>query len=192
LVLLLFCLPLTMTEIEVYYLQMLSRDQLRTKPCPSPYAHIVEAQIKLPELNRFLYTAVGGDWYWVDRLPWSDAQWREAIGGDRHRTLICYWLGTPAGYFELQKHADESVEILYFGLIPAFIGKGLGGWLLSQCIAEAWNWDATRVWVHTCTLDHPSARANYESRGLVHFQTETELRELPAKPPGPWPGARGL
>ena len=179
-----------MTRIEVYYLQMLSRDQLSAKSRPSPEATIVEARIKLPELNRFLYTAVGGDWYWVDRLPWSYQKWAEATGGNRHRTFVCYWSGTPAGYFELQKHDDGAVEILYFGLIPAFIGKGLGGWLLSQCIEEAWNWTATRVWVHTCTLDHPTARANYEARGLRHYHTEVEYKELPATPPGPWPDAR--
>jgi GNAT superfamily N-acetyltransferase len=180
-----------MTKIEVHYLQMMSRDQLHARDCPSPHATVIEARVKLPELNRFLYTAVGGDWYWMDRLPWTHEQWSRAIGGDQHRTFVCYWKGTPAGYYELQKHDDGSVEILYFGLIPAFIGKGLGGWLLSHCIAEAWNWTTTRVWVHTCTLDHPSARANYEARGLVHYQTEVEYKELPAKSPGPWPNARG-
>ncbi len=24
-----------------------------------------------PELNRFFYKAIGGDWYWIDRLPWT-------------------------------------------------------------------------------------------------------------------------
>jgi GNAT superfamily N-acetyltransferase len=178
-----------MSEIPVWYLQMQSRAQLRAKPSPSVRATLVEARAKLPELNRFLYTAVGGDWYWTDRLPWTYAQWQQAIDGDAHRTFVAYWDGTPAGYFELQKHADDSVEILYFGLIRAFIGRGLGGWLLSRCIEEAWDWSASRVWVHTCSLDHPSARANYESRGMVHYHTEIEHRDLAAKPPGPWPGA---
>jgi GNAT superfamily N-acetyltransferase len=179
-----------MVNVEVHYLQMLARSQLREKACPSTDALVMEARVKLPELNRFLYTAVGGDWYWIDRLPWSYEQWQEAIAGVRHRTFVCYWQGTPAGYFELKKHEDGSVEILYFGLIPAFIGQGLGGWLLSRCIAQAWDWDAQRVWVHTCTLDHPSARANYEARGLVHYDTRTEAVNKPPMPPGPWPMAR--
>ncbi len=179
-----------MTEIEVYYLQMQSRSELRKKKRPALPVMVVEAHEKLPELNRFLYTAVGGDWFWLDRLSWTYEQWQYATGSDRHRTFVCYWRGTPAGYYELRKHDDESVEILYFGLIPAFIGKGIGGWLLSDCIGRAWDWNATRVWVHTCSLDHPSAKANYEARGLQHFHTEIEHRELPAKPPGPWPGAR--
>jgi GNAT superfamily N-acetyltransferase len=179
----------TMTEIEVYYLQMMSREQLRGKPRPSMNAMIVEARVKLPELNRFLYTAVGGSWYWVDRLDWTYEDWKRAIEGDNHRTFVCYWRGTPAGYYELFKHDDGSVEILYFGLIPDFIGIGLGGWLLSDCIEQAWDWEATRVWVHTCSLDHPDARSNYEARGLEHFYTEIVRRPLPQKTPGPWPGA---
>jgi GNAT superfamily N-acetyltransferase len=178
-----------MTEIEVYYLQMLSREGLRAKPRPSSDASVVEACAKLPELNRFLYTAVGGDWYWVDRLSWTYEQWLEAVGSNDHRTFVCYWHGTPAGYYELKKHEDGSVEILYFGLIHAFMGMGLGGWLLSHCIEQAWDWGAVRVWVHTCSLDHPAARGNYEARGLQHYYTEHEYRELPPASPGPWPGA---
>lgn len=177
--------------IEVKYLQMLHRDQLRSKPCPAPDdLRVVEAQEALPELNRFLYTAVGGDWYWVDRLPWSYAQWQQAIGGANHRTLVCYSRGTPAGYYELHKHDDGSVEISYFGLLAPFMGRGIGGWLLSQCISDAWDWGASRVWVHTCTLDHPAALDNYLARGFVQYGTEIEHRHLPAQPPGPWPNAR--
>lgn len=179
-----------MQTIDVFYLQMLAPAQLRAKACPGADLQLIEAQIKLPELNRFLYTAVGGDWYWVDRLPWDFTQWQDAIAGPRHRTVVAYCQGTPAGYFELQKHEDGSVEILYFGLLPAFVNKGLGGWLLSEAIAMAWRWQATRVWVHTCSLDHAAALANYQARGLVHYATKQEHRQLPVKPPGPWPGAR--
>lgn len=176
--------------VEVSFLQMLSPCQLNGKPCPASDAVLMEAKVKLPELNRFLYTAVGGDWYWVDRLGWTYQQWQQAIGDERHRTFVCYWQGTSAGYFELKKHDDDSVEIQYFGLIPRFTGIGLGGWLLSRSIEEAWNWQAKRVWVHTCTLDHPAALANYKARGLVYYGKEFEHRELAASPPGPWPAAR--
>jgi GNAT superfamily N-acetyltransferase len=74
--------------------------------------------------------------------------------------------GSPAGYFELARGDDDEVQIAYFGLTPPFIGRGLGGVLLTQAIREAWHWDATRVWVHTCNLDHPGALANYQARGM--------------------------
>jgi len=186
--------PLTPPRaIEVTYLQMRSADELRLKPCPDASTlHIIEAQEPLPELNRFLYTAVGGDWYWVDRLPWTWAQWQAAIGGPNHRTFVCYSRGTPAGYYELHKNDDHSVEISYFGLMGQFQGRGIGGWLLSQCLADGWAWGANRIWVHTCALDHPAALHNYQARGLKPYDSETERRNLAAEPPGPWPGAQRL
>lgn len=185
--------PYPTQAIDVQYLQMRSVDELQAKPCPDPATlQIIEAQEPLPELNRFLYTAVGGDWYWVDRLPWTYAQWQQAIGGANHRTFICYSRGTPAGYYELHKNDDGSVEISYFGLIGQFHGRGIGGWLLSQCLKDAWGWGANRVWVHTCTLDHPAALSNYLARGLKAYDREIEQRNLPPQPPGPWPGAQRM
>lgn len=64
------------------------------------------------------------------------------------------------------RREKSEVEIAYFGLAPHFVGRGLGGALLTSAIEEAWRWDASRVWVHTCSLDHPSALRNYEARGM--------------------------
>jgi GNAT superfamily N-acetyltransferase len=179
-----------MNAVDVFYLQMLSPLQLRSKNKPTPDVQLIEACEPLPELNRFLYTAVGGDWFWVDRLPWTYAQWQSAVGHKKHRTFVAYSNGTPAGYFELQLDAESGVELQYFGLLPGYYGRGLGGWLLSEAIQAAWAWQAKRVWVHTCTLDHPSALQNYLARGFVHYGSDVEQRNLPAKPPGPWPGAQ--
>lgn len=179
-----------MQAVDVFYLQMLSPVQLRRKAKPDAGVQLIEAVEPLPEFNRFLYTAVGGDWYWVDRLPWTYAQWKTAVAHPRHRTFVAYSNGTPAGYFELQLDAEGGVELQYFGLLPAYYGRGLGGWLLSAAIDAAWQWNAKRVWVHTCTLDHPSALQNYKARGFVHYFTDVEHRRLPARPPGPWPDAQ--
>ncbi|MGH7538602.1 MAG: GNAT family N-acetyltransferase, partial [Gemmatimonadales bacterium] len=78
-----------------------------------------------------------------------------------------------AGFFELRRVADdESVEIAYFGLLPGELGRGLGKHLLSCAVRDAWALQPTRVWVHTCTLDHPNARPNYLARGFVPYKTE--------------------
>jgi GNAT superfamily N-acetyltransferase len=99
--------------------------------------------------------------------------------------------GTPAGYAELERQGAGDVEIAYFGLIPAFIGQGLGGWLLSHVIERAWAMAATtRVWVHTCSLDGPHALANYKARGMVEFATTTHVMDISGPSPGPWPGAQ--
>ena len=81
--------------------------------------------------------------------------------------------GEPAGYFELQRHPGGDVELVYFGLVPERIGQGLGGAMLTAATEEAWRSGATTVWLHTCTLDHPAAIANYRARGFEPYRTES-------------------
>ncbi|MGL4610332.1 MAG: GNAT family N-acetyltransferase [Trueperaceae bacterium] len=78
---------------------------------------------------------------------------------------MLYTKGTPASYFELEKRED-TINLAYFGRLPQFTGKGLGGYFLSVALAKAWAWDAQRVIVNTCTLDHESALKNYQARGF--------------------------
>jgi len=80
--------------------------------------------------------------------------------------------GAPAGYFELARCEDRSAEIAYFGLLPEFIGRGLGKHLLTCATEEAFATGATRVWLHTCSLDDPAALPNYQKRGFLPFRTE--------------------
>ncbi len=99
--------------------------------------------------------------------------------------------GSPAGYFELEDQPNGSVEICYFGLLPAFLGQGMGGALLTDAVRAAWNRGASRVWLHTCSLDHPSALGNYLARGFSLFDTVTTLEDVPERMPEPWPGYGG-
>jgi GNAT superfamily N-acetyltransferase len=89
---------------------------------------------------------------------------------------VSVWLLTvesePAGYFELRREPDGAVEIAYFGLVHPFHGKGLGGHLLTVATQEAWKLGATRVWLHTSTLDHPAALPNYLNRGFEIVRSE--------------------
>ena len=156
-----------------YYLEMRSTEQLRSKPLP-PELTVVECQIKQFPFNRFLYQLVGGPWQWTDKLSLSDAQWRDLVEHPGHRTWVAYHQGAIAGYYELQRVGND-VEILYFGLVEAFFGRGFGGPLLSHALASAWAWAGTeRVWVHTCSLDHPSALGNSQARGLQLYQQVEE------------------
>jgi GNAT superfamily N-acetyltransferase len=132
-----------------------------------------ECEVPQWELNRFLYQLVGGPWQWTDKLVWSEAQWRAWAESPDLRTWVAYHRGAVAGYYELHRQGEGDVEIAYFGLAAGFIGRGFGGDLLTRTIESAWAWNARRVWVHTCTLDHPSALANYQARGLEVFAEET-------------------
>jgi GNAT superfamily N-acetyltransferase len=134
-----------------------------------------------PSFWRSLYQEVGGAYHWIDRLPWSD----EEINAYLSDPDVSLWVltvdGEVAGYFELCKtrssaaregNHDVSVEIAYFGLRPGFYGHGLGGYLLTVAVERAFVAGAQRVWVHTCTLDHPSALPNYLKRGFTIYRRE--------------------
>jgi GNAT superfamily N-acetyltransferase len=154
----------------IHYLEMLDRRQFRPTPPPAGFRveRLVPAQ---PDRNRWFYEAVGRDWQWTDRLVWTDDDWRRYAERPALQTWIGRYYGQEAGYFELEIQQTD-VQIAYFGLLPEFIGQGLGGGLLSEAIRRAWAVeDAGRVWVHTCTDDHPGALPNYQQRGFTVYKT---------------------
>lgn len=164
--------------VTTWYLQMTDPGQLRAAAPPRVPVTVVQAEIPSPAFSRFLYTAVGGDWSWTDRLAWSPADWSAWLDRDEVETWVAHVRGTPAGYAELEAQPGGDVELAYFGLLPAFLGQGVGGHLLTVATRRAWQRATARVWVHTCSLDGPHARANYEARGFRVYRTETEPRDL--------------
>jgi GNAT superfamily N-acetyltransferase len=174
-------------SVTTWYLEMRDPALLRRSPVPAPAPQLVRAEIPSPALNRFLYTSVGGAWHWIDRLPWSWERWMQWLDRPEHQTWVMYVAGTPAGYFELEKQGDD-VEIAYFGIAADFIGRKLGGHLLTRTIEQAWAMGARRVWVHTCSLDHPVALKNYQARGMTVYKEESVQKDVGVAP-GPWPGA---
>ena len=87
-----------------------------------------------------------------------------------------------AGYVEHERQPGESVEIVYFGLLRQFMGRGIGGLLLSDTVERAFRRGAQRVWLHTCSLDSPRAIENYQARGFKLFNEETVLKDVPPAP----------
>lgn len=89
-----------------------------------------------------------------------------------------------AGFLELQAHEHHEVEIMVFGLVPEFIGKGYGAAALSEAVRIAWRTAPLdskvprRIWLHTSTRDHPAALPNYEARGFRCFATEENEKEV--------------
>lgn len=137
------------------------------------------AELPSPELSQFLFCAVGHHWRWFSRLSWDYQQWQDYVCSAQVRTFVLYQKGTPAGFVELRQHDDLSVELKFFGLLPAFIGKGLGKLMAQAAIALAQQWQASRVWVHTCTEDHPSALKTYQQAGFSIVSTEDQDEEIP-------------
>lgn len=186
--------------VTTTYLEQTAPTDLVPARVPDEPGRIERVDEVSPEFCRFLYTAVGGDWYWLERLPWNLSHWTSWLSRPGSETWVLWLHGTPAGYIELDPQpgaVGSQVEIAYFGLLPRFIGRGLGGHLLTVGIQRAWQlherWPefpaVDRVWVHTCTLDGEHALANYQARGLRSYRKEESEQTLPPMPPGPWRGA---
>jgi len=162
-----------MIEVTRTYLEMRAPSELRAARTDDPLIKIEQQLNCSTELFRELYREVGKNYFWIDRLPWTDEQIKTYL----QQPEVSLWLMTYdadiAGYFELKKETDGSTEIAYFGLRPQFIGRGLGKHLLTCAVEQAWADGAKRVWLHTCTDDGPAALPNYLKRGFKPFKTET-------------------
>ena len=160
------------------YLRMTAPEQLRPARLPDARARIERMHECPLSFYRFLYAEVGRAYHWVDRLVWSEERWRARLQQAGLQLHLMTWAGAPAGYYELERHVDGSVEIAYFGLLPEFLRRGLGGHLLTAAVEDAWRLGATNVWLHTCTLDDMAALPNYERRGFQAFRSEVYTAEL--------------
>lgn len=163
-----------MPDIQVTrtYLQMLRPDALRSYYADDSHVRIDRVEQCPISFFRYLYEEVGRAFHWVDRLAWTDEQVAARLANPRVSLWVMYVDGAPAGYAELERHADDSVEIVYFGLLPEFTRRGLGKLMLSAAVERAWEEMPSRVWLHTCTLDDPAALPNYLKRGFTPYKEE--------------------
>lgn len=155
------------------YLEMRDRSELSPAAAPPGDVRVERVEQSPPALWRHLYTEVGRDYHWIDRLSWTDEDIVRYLADPALELWILRERGEPAGYFELRRHDDGAVEIAYFGLRPEFTGRGLGKFMLTKAVERAWDRDATRVWLHTSSLDHSSALSNYLGRGFSIWKQET-------------------
>ena len=136
----------------------------------------VEINLLIPsdfQLNKFLYKQIGKKHHWIDRLIWTDQDWIKYVSRLDLYTYILKVNHEIAGFFEFIFHKEKfEIEIAYLGLLEEYIGKGLGGYLLSEAIKIAWTFKIHRTWVHTCSLDHKNALNNYLARGMKIFKSE--------------------
>jgi GNAT superfamily N-acetyltransferase len=158
----------------IYYLEMRSAKQKRVRALP-PGVWVKQIRPPEPVLNAWFYQQVGKAWQWTDRLSWNDKQWQEYAAREELLTFVGYQHDQAIGYFELERQPPGDVQLAYFGLLPNSIGQGLGAGFLSSAVERAWALpDTQRVWVHTCSDDHPNALDNYRKRGFQQFALRTE------------------
>ena len=163
--------------VTVTYLEMTSPDQRRAPPDWAEPATIVRAERPTISFYRYLYNTVGADWDWYERRRLSDEALAAIVHDDAVEVFVLHVRGVPAGYVELDRRVEGEVEIAYFGLVPDYIGRGLGPCLLGWALERAWSYDPSRVWLHTCSLDHPKALSVYRRAGLEVY----DRRALPVE-----------
>ena len=176
-------------DVTIRYLELTGRDQFRPRRATVDGLLFARVDPPMPSLNRFFYMTIGGEWFWLERRPWTLAQWTQWSCRPEVETHIFSTNGLPAGYCELEQLGAGDVEIKYFGLLAEFTGHGLGAHLLTESVECAWERGASRVLLNTCNLDHPRALQNYLARGFREYRMEVQRKEVPLIAPGPWDGA---
>jgi len=155
------------------YLYITSKDYLIKSSCKEKNLEVFLEEKPTPDLCKFFYKEVGKEFFWRDRLKWSEQDWLDYINNNFFKLYILKYNNILTGYYELLYDPRTlSTEIAYFGIFKEFYGKGIGGYLLTDAILNSFNQKVDKVWVHTCTLDHPNALKNYLARGMRVFKTE--------------------
>jgi GNAT superfamily N-acetyltransferase len=166
-----------LVDVTVFYLEMLAPSQ-RVVPAPRDALSVRYIQSPTVPYYRALYNAVGKDFHWLSRRKLSDEALAAIIGDPRDELHVLHVDGKPAGFAELDRRQADEIELVQFGLLPEFIGQGLGKWFLQWTIDKAWSYSPKRLWLHTCTLDHANALPNYTKAGFALYKQEVIRREL--------------
>ncbi len=125
------------------------------------------------QLNKFFYKNIGKKHKWIDRLIWNEQKWIDYVSSKKVKTYVLKNKDDLVGFFELIFHFEKKeVEIAYFGILEEYQNKKLGSFLLSEAIKTSFDQNISRVWLHTCSLDHKNALNNYIARGMKIFKSE--------------------
>ena len=160
-------------EVKRNYLEINSLQDLKEGYKPSEnYSLSLIDPINF-QLNKFFYKTIGKNHEWTDRLSWSEEKWIAYVSSKNVKTFVFKNKDDLVGFFELIFHPEKKeTEIAYFGILEEYQNKKLGSFLLSEAIKKSFENNVSRVWVHTCSLDHKNALNNYVSRGMKIFKTE--------------------
>ena len=160
-------------NVDRSFLEINSIKDLNQSKSPGSSFKISEVSPPDFQLNKFFYKQIGRKHRWIDRLAWEDKKWIEYVENPRVKTFVLKDNSTLAGYFETIRDVNYNhSEIAYFGILEEYFGKKCGGYLLSEAIKKLFDEGISRVWLHTCSLDHENAIKNYIARGMQIFKSE--------------------
>src|SRR2546430_2968170 len=159
----------TALEDVITYLEMLERPAGKRVAAPLDKLALMRAEDCTVSFYRYMYDTVGRPWLWFERRLVGDAALAALIAKPTIEIFVLYVRGVPAGFFELDTAAARETKLCYFGLIPDFIGRRLGPYLLQAAIDRAWSRAIDRFWLPTSTFDHPKALRVYQRAGFVAY-----------------------
>ncbi len=162
----------------VTYLEMREPPPAAATPTMSGFKVL---RVSQPDLGwyRELYRVIGDPWLWFSRLRLSDDELRAILYDPAVDIYALSHGGADQGLLEFDRRQFPDIEISFFGVTTALIGKGAGGTLLRYCLPLAWEHKPQRVWLHTCTSDHPGALAFYQKAGFVPYKRAIEIADDP-------------
>jgi len=167
--------PVTDGELAAVVTSLEMRERPKPRPLPASPLRLTQWRDPTPDGYRTLFRRVGTRWLWFSRLMLSDDALLKII---RDPAVDIYAVvdrgGVEIGMLELDFRVAGACEIGFLGLVPELTGKGHGDWLMAQALALGWRKNVHRIWVHTCTLDHPGALGFYRRNGFIPFARAVE------------------
>jgi GNAT superfamily N-acetyltransferase len=162
----------------VTYLEMRKPRETASHPTMSDFTI---RRLEKPDLDwyRHLYREIGGPWLWFSRLRMTDDGLRAVLHNPNIDIFVLSHNGVDGGLLEFDRRKMPDIEILYFGVTPSLLGKGAGRALLEHCLPLEWAYRPNRIWLHTCTWDHPKALAFYIKAGFVPYKRGLEIADDP-------------
>lgn len=162
-------------EFVITYLEMTERPRQVVHAPSGIKLAILRAEEPTVSFYRYLYDVVGEPWLWWERRALDDDSLAAIIADPKVEVYVLYVAGVPGGFAELDLRPKQDIELAYFGLIPDFIGRGLGRFFLSAAVDTAWAHEPRRVLVNTCNYDHPKAIQTYQRAGFTPYNQERKL-----------------
>ncbi len=166
-------------ECVITYLEMTEPPTSPTPPRPASKLALLHAESPTVAFYRFLYNNVGGRWLWYERRTMDDGALEAIIQNPEVEIYVLHVRGVPAGFGELDLRKKPDIKLAYFGLMPEFIGRGLGRYLLRWTVDQAWTRHPKRLWTHTCNFDHPRVLGLYQRMGFVPYRQKTTVIDDP-------------
>ena len=173
-----FDIPQGKVAAVVTNLQMFQRPPTRPGPSEQSWA-LKKAEFCSTKDYRLLFRRVGQDWLWFSRLKLGDDELSQILDHPHYDTYLLTVNGEERGLLELDFRFEGESEISFFGLTPEMLGRGAGRWLMNRALEIAWSRPIRRLWLHTCTFDHPGAVEFYVRSGFQPYSRQVEVADDP-------------